>query len=236
MVTALQIITDSMKELGALAQGEVPTADEAADGLTVLNDMLSMWQLDSLMISTIFPQVFNLVAGQQTYTIGPAGNFNVARPDTIGAAYMRDAAGNDYPVYVTNNYIEYANIVSKQVTGEYPTVLYYDSFSPTQTLYLWPIPSTTAYKLVLWTSKDLTSFDNLNDDLTLAAGYSLAMKKNLAILLAPRYGKVITQETALFAQTALSRIKAYNYVGNTLDIPNGIPNRGYFNIYTGGTV
>ena len=32
-----------MKDIGAVAAGEVPTADEAQDGLDMLNDMLAQW-------------------------------------------------------------------------------------------------------------------------------------------------------------------------------------------------
>ena len=40
MTTPFDIITRAMKDIGALAAGEVPTADEAQDGFDMMNDML----------------------------------------------------------------------------------------------------------------------------------------------------------------------------------------------------
>jgi len=43
MTTPYDIITRAMKDIGALASDENPTADEAQDGLDMLNDMIAQW-------------------------------------------------------------------------------------------------------------------------------------------------------------------------------------------------
>ena len=43
MTTSYGIITGSLKDIGALAAGEVPTADEAQDAFDMLNDMCAQW-------------------------------------------------------------------------------------------------------------------------------------------------------------------------------------------------
>ena len=49
MTTPLDIITRAMKDIGALAAGENPTADEAQDGLDMLNDMIAQWSNENML-------------------------------------------------------------------------------------------------------------------------------------------------------------------------------------------
>ena len=44
MATALDVITGSLRLLGKLQSGEVPTAAEGADALTTMNQMLHAWR------------------------------------------------------------------------------------------------------------------------------------------------------------------------------------------------
>jgi hypothetical protein len=48
MATALDIVTRALRSLRVLASGDTPSADEAADGLTALNDMLFAWRIDGI--------------------------------------------------------------------------------------------------------------------------------------------------------------------------------------------
>lgn len=50
MATALDVIRRSMRLIGALAEGEVPTAEQAADGLTALQAMLGDWEARGLRL------------------------------------------------------------------------------------------------------------------------------------------------------------------------------------------
>ena len=74
MTTPLNIITRAMKDIGALAAGEAPTADEAQDGLDLLNDMLAQWSNENMMVFYRTEIVFPCVQNQVQYTIGPSGN------------------------------------------------------------------------------------------------------------------------------------------------------------------
>jgi hypothetical protein len=50
MTTPYNIITRAMKDIGALAAGENPTAGEAQDGLDMLNNMLAQWSNENMMV------------------------------------------------------------------------------------------------------------------------------------------------------------------------------------------
>lgn len=51
--TALQVIKAAMLELGILQTQEEPSADEAQDGLDVLNGMLHAWELDGIRLNHV---------------------------------------------------------------------------------------------------------------------------------------------------------------------------------------
>jgi len=84
----LDIITDSLIEIGALAPGEQPGADEAQWGLRKLNYLLDVW---SARRNYVYASTFNtyvLTPNLSPHTIGPnAATFNVAqRPVKVNAA------------------------------------------------------------------------------------------------------------------------------------------------------
>lgn len=50
MSTNTQIITDAMRLFGALAEGETPSAEQSSDALRKLNQMMSTWEVDSIVL------------------------------------------------------------------------------------------------------------------------------------------------------------------------------------------
>lgn len=53
MATALDVIRRSMRIIGALAEGEVPTAEQAQDGLTSLQAMLGDWETRGVRLGAL---------------------------------------------------------------------------------------------------------------------------------------------------------------------------------------
>jgi hypothetical protein len=83
MTTPYDIITRAMKDIGALAAGEIPTADEAQDGLDMLNDMIAQWSNESMMVFYRSEIVFNTVQNTVQYTLGPSGSVNASFTGSI---------------------------------------------------------------------------------------------------------------------------------------------------------
>jgi hypothetical protein len=86
MTQPIDIITRAMKDIGAIAAGEVPTADEAQDGLDMLNDMLAQWSNENMMVFYRSEIIFQTTQNQVQYTIGPSGQ--------MGATFTGSIAGN----------------------------------------------------------------------------------------------------------------------------------------------
>lgn len=232
METARNLITNALLDLGVLADGETPTASEAVGGLRKLNNMLDAWNIERLMIYGAIQNVFTLAPDQGTYTLGISGNFNIPRPNEVMAAYLRDTASNpqaDIPIYIQTNE-EYADLPYKLEAQTYPYNIYINNTFPLSTVYLNPVPTSTQYKLVLWTSGIISNLD-LDSQFTFPAGYAQTIEANLAIILAPSYGVEPSAVTVNLARTGKSNIKAQNFNINELRLPFYYPTT--FDLKTG---
>ena len=86
MAQPIDIISGALKDIGALAAGETPTADSVQDAFYMLNDMVDQWSNESMMVSYKTEIIFPITPGQIQYTIGPGG--------TIGANFTGSISGN----------------------------------------------------------------------------------------------------------------------------------------------
>ena len=63
------------------------------DAFAILNAMLDSWNTERLTVFSIKQHDQNLVPLQQTYTIGPGGDWNAPRPSRIERAQPRRPSG-----------------------------------------------------------------------------------------------------------------------------------------------
>lgn len=94
MTTPLDIITRAMKDIGALAAGEVPTVDEAQDGFDLMNDMLDQWSNENMMVFYKTEIIFPVVQNQIQYTIGPNGQVGSTFTGSIAGTVLTVAANS----------------------------------------------------------------------------------------------------------------------------------------------
>lgn len=184
-IVVSDLIKSSMRLIGAIATGETPTADEANDGLLVLNDMLENWSTETLSVWGSSNITFNLVANQRTYTIGPAGNWATQRPQDVNDAYCT-FSGVDFPIKVISQ--EQYNEINLKGMGQ-PIVerlLYVNEF-PLGIVTVWPVP-TQAIPITLTMQRILTFPIALTDVLTGPPGYLKALRYCLAVEFAPEFG------------------------------------------------
>jgi hypothetical protein len=90
MTTPIDIISRSLKDIGALAAGEAPTADAAIDCLDMLNDMIDQWSNEDFIVFNTTEIISNVVPGQVQYTIGP----DPTTLNFIGANFTGTFSGN----------------------------------------------------------------------------------------------------------------------------------------------
>jgi hypothetical protein len=231
MATARTIITRSLRKLGVIGEGEVPTASQSSDGLASLNAMVDSWSAEAGPIFEETKDSYVLTANDGEYTIGSGGDINVTRPIRINAAFVRKS-GTDYPLQIIGKE-QYARIDDKDQSGT-PEKIYYDGNFPLGNLYLWPVPN-DADTLFLYDEKALTTFTSLDTTLVAPPGYERALIFNLAVEDAPDYEVEPTPTTQRIAAESKYMVVSANQMNETdiLSVDAALLATGGFNILTG---
>lgn len=235
MTTPRDLIKGSLRLCGVIASGETPDPSELKDGLEALNMMISSLSAQSLFVYAITSEDFDLVATQGSYTIGESSaDFDTVRPKSIAGAFIRDSGNNDYPVKV-RGMEEYRQIVSKSTPGR-PGRIFYNPTSPNGTIYTYPVADTVE-ALHIDSLKPITGTLTLSVSLTLPPEYEEFLKYNLAIRLAPEFGRSVSTEVAAIASQAMDTIITINAASRVepvqLDIPGVMTGGSAYNIWEG---
>lgn len=90
MAMPIDIISRALKDIGAIANGETPTPDEAQDAFDMLNDLIDQWSNENFMVFNVTEIIFPVISGQTQYTIGP----NPSTQNFIGASFTGSISGN----------------------------------------------------------------------------------------------------------------------------------------------
>lgn len=234
MSTVSDLIKGSLRLIGAIAQGETPSSNASADALSALNDMLESWSNDGFLIYHQVIESLTLTASTASYTIGSSGAFNTTRPVRIANALVKQSGSNDeIPIRIYNE-DEWAQISDKTLTSILPHGIYYDPNFALGLIYVWPVPSATA-SLILYSDKPLSNFSLIADTVSLPPGYKEAMRYNLAVRLAPEYGRPISQDIAMLASESKAAIMRTNNepVYMQSDVFGLVGDKKQFNIHTG---
>lgn len=207
------LITNAFQLAGITANGETPAPEESNTGLLVFNNMVDAWNLENFMIYSHRNSTFNLIANQQTYTIGPGGNFNTTRPVGIRSGYT-SLSSIDYPLLSVGD-AEYNQIVTKGITGAWPVVVNNDNAFPLSTLTFWPIP---AQNMTVTLSMDVQFMTAaLADTISYPPGFGKAFVYALAVELANWFNFPISQATVQIARETMGNIKVANLPDDVLN-------------------
>lgn len=225
--TAQTLIEASLRVNGVTASGETPTAGELADGLEAMQMMLEEWSFEGLPVEILASISHTLVAGTASYTIGPSGcDITADWPVEIVSGYVRSSESLDYTLTIDSEQ-EYDRRPVKTTAGT-PSRLYYRPTYPNGTIYLYYVPE-SAMAMVL---KAITMMDNpaaLATEVVFPPPYDSAIKWNLALLLAPEFGKEPSQVVVTKALHSRAIIEARNAMTRTepIRVPIGHYHRNY---------
>lgn len=205
MSTAGSIIRRALRLINVLASGENPSADEQADALEAMNDMIDSWRNESLMVYALRDEAF-AVSGAASYTIGSGGVFNTTRPVRIESAFIRQG-DIDYPIRVAGAK-EWFGISDKTTASDYPDWLYYEPSMSLGKIFLYPVPSTGTLHLVTWVPLgELTA----SETVAFPPGYREALTYQLAMRLGAEFGRPVPVDVAAIGSAAKKDIKRVNF-------------------------
>ncbi len=231
MATALDLIASSLRLVNVMAAGEQVPIDMANDSLAVLNDMIDSWNADRLAIYTIQSNDFPFVLGQQTYTLGTGGNFNIARPPKItGMSTIQNTdPSNPVEIPIALYTVEQwqTQVPVKNVSGSIPLICYDDGGFPFRTLSFWPIPAQQPNNCRIYSWQALPA-QALATKIAFPPGYSQAFRYNLAVLLAAEFAATPPPVVATIAVDSLARVKTMNAPQLTLS-SDLTPDPSYWN-------
>jgi hypothetical protein len=160
------------------------TYDGVNDILTFVNNGAGVLNI-TVSVSTPYDALI------KNYSLTPLDptHIEATRPVKITAAFTRTSNPNpiDYPLEVINN-VQYQALVFKTINITYPYYLYYNPTVPFGTITLYPVPN---IGLILGLSQVMQFIDlsNLTAQIQLPPGYEDAIIYNLAIQIAPDYGR-----------------------------------------------
>lgn len=194
----LDVITEALVTIKALAVGETVPPDMANDALIKFNDVLESLSLQNLAVYQIVRTAFPLVGGTAQYTIGPTGAVVTERPSYIDLAYVtNNGVDTQVEIHTAKEY----SLLSLKTQPGIPIWATYDQTYPNGTITLWPVPD-QAYTLTVLQNKQFTNAATLVDSFDFPPGYRRMIRLLLAWDLQGDYPGMNQAEVAKLQQDA----------------------------------
>lgn len=233
---ALDLITQSLFDIGYLGVGDVLSNADAQFALVKGNQWIDALTLEPLTLYYFPRTVTTLSPNVASLTIGTGGNINIVRPDKIKHAGLVIDLTASPPTEIGIDVFtdqRWQLVRQKALPSPYVNGIYYDrnDIGGLGTIFLYPVPTIANTQLVIYTLQQLTQFADLTTDYTLPPGYPLFFRSNWAVLLAPSFGRPVTPEMTGAATYAKARVKRSNNRPVELLLDSRVPGTGQGNVY-----
>jgi hypothetical protein len=192
-LTRDDIIQEALEQLGIVGEGETPAAATITSCSRTLNMMVKAWEAQGIHLWAQTTQTVTLVASQATYSLSPYALM-------LKQAWLRNTDNVDRPIKI-DSLSNYNLIPNKTSTGKINRIAY-DAGLTTGTVYVWPTPDDATDVLHIKYLRKIEDFDSSSDNADFPQEWLLALALNLAVLLAPKYGKTLSKIAPDLAQNA----------------------------------
>ena len=203
--TAGDIGDAALRLIGVLYADQTAPASDANLALDALAEMVAGWSGEGLLVPAITQETFALVIGQAAYTVGPTGvALDTVKPEQVYSVYIRDTNVDYYCQIIGEG--QYAEKADKGTAQARPTEVWINFGGENTTFTFWKEPDAT--DTVIYTCAEQITEPTAVDDLLvngcgIPRSYHNALKFNLAVELAPYYGK----EAPMTVLRAADRLK-----------------------------
>jgi hypothetical protein len=230
-MTGLNIIKSALRLIQEMTPGQTPHADDTDTALMILNSMLESWSAERLIPFTFARLTQALTVGTQNYTIGPGATINVDRPVRIERAGLVINT-IEYPLEIMK-LDRWAAVFYKTLQSQ-PRAIYNNGGSPISTISVWPVPAAAA-SLILYVPSQIVGFPSLTADVWFPNAYTDAIRYNLAVRLAPEWGRVLRADVMELARDSKAEIMRLNLEAPTMKCDSAVlhPGGTSFDIQSG---
>jgi hypothetical protein len=241
------LISSALRLVGSLASGDIPTPSELTDAGLIANQMLDAWSTERIMVPAVQRITtdlnnapLSLVAGKQSYVLGPNGDFLLNRPARIDRASVLYSASQQTPIEADIEVLDdvgWEGVPNKNTPSLLPQKVWIDLSNPTvMTLWYWPVP-TQANPVAFYAWTMLQQFADFVTQYSFQPGYWEAIRYNLAVRLAAEFPCDLQKLPLItkIASEAKARIGSFNAPIKEAQVDRALlPGRGRGNIFTGG--
>jgi hypothetical protein len=207
------LIKGALRLVGAIAQGEEPTADQILEASEALNMLVKAWQADGMPLWAVKEYSLPLTSSVASYEIGIGKTINTPKPLKMIEAFRRETSTNiDVPIRLITRQ-EYNSLGNKTSSG-IPIQLWYEPKIDYGVLTVYPTPDSTSasnYTIKLFYQRPFEDFDSSVDTPDFPAEWYDAVKYGLATRLAGDYGIPLEDRRELKAEAAVLKSDALGF-------------------------
>lgn len=199
--TVGRILRLAYQDSGLVQDGDSPDSAQLADGMMRLNDMANLWVTQGVKLWLITDQSIPLVAGTDTYTLGPSGSVNMTRPLQVFEAYYLDSSNNRTPLSILS-WTDWARLSQVTTQGALNSILV-DKQQTLLSIRTWQVPDTTEATgtLHVLLRNQVTNVTMLTDTIGFPIEWAMALRWGLASDLAMGQPTAIMQRCDQRAET-----------------------------------
>lgn len=218
-VTRADIVKRALRIIGAIGQGETPTADAITEASQALNEIVKEWNADGMqMWKYTVSSAITLVAAQANYSIGISQAVNQTAPTKVTQAWLRNITSSvDTPIILLTSQ-EYDMLGNKTSAGP-PNQLRYQSpgavaSEQVGTITLYPVPdaaTAAAYNLYIRGMYSIMDFNAASDTADFPSFYYNALAWGLADQLSYEYGVPFAQQSMITKKAETHKEKAMDF-------------------------
>ena len=231
--TVSKIIILALKDAGVLGNGQTPSDDDTQTAFDTLMHMIALWRTNDLEVYC-HRNISVPMTASQTYTIGPGGDVDTERPVAVEQAIYIDSPNTtSYPLSLIPTLEDWQRISVKQLNGNIPDAIHYETTFPLGTLYVWPQPSGGQIELTV--KQPFPLYESVGDDLKLPPEYFAPLRFNLAKWICASFGSPLRPDISQLAASTLRQLKRVNTRIRQLQMPARLPLGSWpdrFNVYT----
>lgn len=217
-----ELIKGALRIVGALAQGETPTATMTSEAAEALNMLAKAWMADGMPLWVTREYTQALTASTASYT-------PTTKMMKVIQAYNHNTSTNvDIPMRIITRE-EYNRLGNKTTSGN-PIQLVHIPNRTDSTIKVFPVPTSTeeTYNQIIITyQKPYDDFDTSTDEPEFPAEWFDALKFGLAHRLAAEYGMDINDRRQLLQEAAMLKNEALSFGTEEGSIYFGVDKRNW---------